>query len=1182
VTPEEAIKAWRRFAETTYFEYGGTRRNWIRQIMRRGYVDEEQIVQPVIFPLFAAEFLGFVVGETLAPELTGVEGKPDFTPADALTHPFVFEAKSTIAGTGLQGFDAQVLRYLEDGRPRIKSVALTNLVGIRVFALDDNGALHQKYAVDLRALLVADISWHATTPNGQNLARFLDEFAYRELSHEEKIDRVRHALPWRPTLEVTNPLWVSVRLDRVVEELRRDVEDQIAGGALTRAPVTDPDRRAIVDELHELEYRLGGDWEEVQDRALADYLRAAATAPAGLALRQYEAHVACFAATRMLLVRVWEDLGLLPQQLNDGGFDEWMRRFDDVIREVVDHSFLTASRRYPALFDRQNNFTWFAPCEATYVEVIYQLANTYLGAIESDVLGDVYERLLEQIDRKQIGQFYTPRDVIRLICDLVDVNALATASDNEQRELRVLDIATGSGGFLVEVAKQMRHRFDVARRKGAAILPQEWIERTAAGLVGVELQRFPAYLAELNLLIQLGLVLRRTGSEIVPSLGVLCADTMSLHNSVDTVDVPPTVAPDRTDLYMDVKRAPVTGHWFDAAVGNPPYVGEKRAAPVLQRTRARYPYWSDFIAPHLDVLYWFLVLGVSKLRAGGRFGFITTEYWLRSDGARPLREYLGRTSKITHLVLFRNLGLFPDAPGQHSLVVIGERVLAPDAPLDADPITATKPRVLIYRGPNVPAKDREPILDRIRTARRGLGVDSFESTASPNTFGGDSWAEVVMSRTQIEKRRRLRRVAEPLEMKPDEGVIATPDKLKARLAEQLPAATLNRLGWPDRSAGIFVVERDELDTLGLNGAERRVLRSVINTRDVYPYAVVLPSDARQMLYLPSPTPDGLTVEQLQDQPFPRGMPNLEAHMRQFEPALRAKLRSGAYRAERRAWWSVHRPRRATMAYEQTTGWNGFAVASRWGVGGQNLIVGFTPAGSVPLSGLNAMVPGERVSLGYLVGLFNSAIVQDICEALPPGELRQHDFRALGLPHVLAAEQEIDDAAHAAASAVETLVRDHATSWPRLGTELRTDFDLRTLPLDQWRPTVGSAQSWGPLRGLTWVESVRAHGAQSQQAVDVEVNRSLFGPEVVAYSRSGAFISLTLRIDDEALLEALSAYFADAAGSRLPLREIPNLWAPIDERDLVAAHTTAIAALTDAANVYRRQRDRIDAIVNDFI
>jgi hypothetical protein len=90
-----------------------------RRLCRRG-----QLAQPRVFPLFPRELLDFEVGVTLAAESADRGGRPDFTPADAVTHPFVFETKSTNLGAQLRGLDQQVLRYLTGSRQRIKRVVL--------------------------------------------------------------------------------------------------------------------------------------------------------------------------------------------------------------------------------------------------------------------------------------------------------------------------------------------------------------------------------------------------------------------------------------------------------------------------------------------------------------------------------------------------------------------------------------------------------------------------------------------------------------------------------------------------------------------------------------------------------------------------------------------------------------------------------------------------------------------------------------------------------------------------------------------------------------------------------------------------------------------------------------------------------------------------------------------------
>jgi len=213
--------------------WAGRRRSWADHIAGAGYVDEERLVQPVVFPAFARQMLGFEPGGDLAAEETNTEGTPDFTPADAVTHPFVFETKGTSEGTGLDRHDAQVRRYLVEGRPRIRKVVLTNLVGARVFEVDEHDRLREIYSVDLRALLTGPEQVVATTALAQRLARFVDDFSHRSLNREEKLQQVCDAPDWNPLSEVTSSSWLSGRLDRVVRTLTADVEARVTAGALT-------------------------------------------------------------------------------------------------------------------------------------------------------------------------------------------------------------------------------------------------------------------------------------------------------------------------------------------------------------------------------------------------------------------------------------------------------------------------------------------------------------------------------------------------------------------------------------------------------------------------------------------------------------------------------------------------------------------------------------------------------------------------------------------------------------------------------------------------------------------------------------------------------------------------------------------------------------------------------------
>ncbi|MEX0833025.1 MAG: N-6 DNA methylase [Actinomycetota bacterium] len=1190
--PLEAVRAWRDLADgLSFVDSRGHQRTWADYVARgRGATDEESLVQPLAFPRFAEELLGFHVGQNLAPEHSEGGGKPDFTPADAVTHDFVFEVKSTRARESLEGFDDQVVRYLHEGGSRVRRVVLTNLVGIRTFDLDDGGRLRQLSSISLTALLLGRPEVAAATGEGRRLAEFLDAYRFRELRQEEKLLHIRAAPDWNPLMEVTNPDWISRRLLGVVEILRLDAHRQIDGGALENdAVVESRNQLSILEELRGLEWRLGGDLEDARDRELLDYLSAASDSPPWKALEQYVAHVAYFATTRLTLVRIWEDLKLLDPVLYDGGFNKWMESFDDVLRRVVDYSFSEAGHKYPTLFERENNYTWYQPTEPAYVNAIYELANTYFGAIESDVLGDVYQSLLERVDRKNIGQFYTPRDIISLIWDLVGLDEIAAESEVEERELRVLDIATGSAGFLVEAARRLRKRAVSAHAAGASISKTEVVRRLAAGLVGVEIQRFPAYLAEINLLVQIGLILGPTDDLAVPPLGVLCADTMGLHEperlfEESTVEGDDLLISDpaREADFAKVKDVSSSGFYMDVACGNPPYIGETKAAPILQATRERFPYWEQFVAPHLDVLYWFLILGVSKLRTGGRFGFITTEYWLRADGARPLREYLGSRCRIDRLVLFRDMRLFPDAPGQHSLIVTGERVASPDASMaqgDPSDIADSYPLVSIYEGPNLSIRDRRVVLGAITAGRKAPDLASFRSKVAPNRLAGGSWAEVILSPSQIARRKKLIGSGSDLHMTMEEGVIATPDSMREAYAEELPVAVLREVGWPHRRHGIFVLKSDEVGELGtLTKDEERILSPVVNTRDVFPYAAVLPADASRLIYLPPPGDrEGMSEIELHELDFPDRLPNIRRHLERFHPLLLGRVEAWG---ERRPWWSVHRARPNIIASEGTGPWSNYALTTRWGAGGR-LIAGLAPRHTVPASGLNALIPGTSTA-AYIVGVLNSTVIQEMAESLPPGELRQEDFASLGIRLFDEVVSEVSEDTLALADIVHELVQRLSTSWPALPLELREDPTLGAVQGNAWVPSVGPSSSWGPVARVSWVSAVESSGPQARKIADASFEHDLFGASIVVEGVREGHMRIRLSVDDEGLARSMVAYVRGLAAEGRSVRDVATVLVPVEFEVLARAFHEALGTLENRTQEYREHRQRVDSLIGALL
>jgi hypothetical protein len=147
----ELVDEWRRFAAETSILWRGRTRSWKEHVAGSGYDDERQLLQPSVFPAFAARLLGWQVGVNLSPEQTGAEGRPDFTPADPVTHPFVFETKSS-------SLYQAIVDSLPPGNLRAEDI-------LAIGVPDLSGATHQ--AVAENAFELAEIVHVLVAEDGQ-------------------------------------------------------------------------------------------------------------------------------------------------------------------------------------------------------------------------------------------------------------------------------------------------------------------------------------------------------------------------------------------------------------------------------------------------------------------------------------------------------------------------------------------------------------------------------------------------------------------------------------------------------------------------------------------------------------------------------------------------------------------------------------------------------------------------------------------------------------------------------------------------------------------------------------------------------------------------------------------------------------------------------------------------------
>jgi type I restriction-modification system DNA methylase subunit len=284
------------------------------------------------------------------------------------------------------------------------------------------------------------------------------------------------------------------------------------------------------------------------------------------------------------------------------------------------------------------------------------------NALEADVLGTVYEQYLGSVvadkseeeskpkkakqaelipqgmtvqerrtKRKSQGIYYTPAFVTKYIVKQTVGRYLEENGYNASKPPRILDMACGSGSFLIEAFDSVDNY--VAKLRGQAHKGEVDIQDRARQLevlqnciFGVDKDKQAVEVARLNLLLR-----ALHSREKLPMLENIHHGD-SLHPEVW-----------ETEFSQIGKDG-----GFDIIVGNPPYVNVFNLPPddVDYYSKEYRTFKNKY-----DLYGFFLERGIDLLRDGGLLGFITSRTWLTIDSFSKLREFLLKNGRIAQIIL---------------------------------------------------------------------------------------------------------------------------------------------------------------------------------------------------------------------------------------------------------------------------------------------------------------------------------------------------------------------------------------------------------------------------------------------------------------------------------------------------------------------------------------------------
>lgn len=221
-------------------------------------------------------------------------------------------------------------------------------------------------------------------------------------------------------------------------------------------------------------------------------------------------------------------------------------------------------------------------------------------------VGQIYESLLSKEEKKQLGQVYTPVEIIK---EMIEFNLKDVEID---KEFKIIDPSCGGGYFLIELIEYINHNYDFNIK--------EVIETM---IYGVDINPVAIFLTKVTILLNYNI-------------------DMELNN-IREMDF----------LLDDINEK------FDIVIGNPPYIGHKKLNNEYRIKISNV--YSEVFYEKADIFYCFFVKSNNILKKEGKISFIVSRYFLNAKYGDKLRKYILQNNTITRIIDFEDEGIFRKA-----------------------------------------------------------------------------------------------------------------------------------------------------------------------------------------------------------------------------------------------------------------------------------------------------------------------------------------------------------------------------------------------------------------------------------------------------------------------------------------------------------------------------------------
>lgn len=361
-------------------------------------------------------------------------------------------------------------------------------------------------------------------------------------------------------------------------------------------------------------------------------------------------------AYEMALKQAYKNVEKFYEHFYEFGIFDWWRLPEDKLGMLTDEE----KRTQKEIEDEFNT--------VVVRDILKRLNQFDFRKVGRDILGDVYQEYLPPAERKRLGEFYTPIEVVRYILDAVGYTPESRLEDKP-----LLDPACGSGTFLVEAAKRLAKRYDEKLKypyqpDNAKVI----IEGIINNIHGLDINPFACHIAEMNLLFNIIDYLHAVHSRYkdyrLPRFDICCTDSL-MPPEMEAAPITEYVTNGRIRSYIEeTKRAgEIKKKQFEFVVGNPPYV---RVQTLSEKAKGEYNQLYESAFGSYDIYCLFIERGLRWLVENGKIGYITSNQFMMTDYGERIIKIILDNAVIERILDFRDTGVFKDATNYPAITIL--------------------------------------------------------------------------------------------------------------------------------------------------------------------------------------------------------------------------------------------------------------------------------------------------------------------------------------------------------------------------------------------------------------------------------------------------------------------------------------------------------------------------------